>query len=92
MFLIGSFTFFDSNQIVRLFSQDAVVIEITTGMLEFYAIFQLFDGMQTYAQGPILALGLQNSASYFSLGSFYVIGVPLALLLSIKLDYGVLGL
>ena len=51
-----------------------------------------FDGMQGYLQGPIRAMGLQRIASYFSLGSYYLIGIPSACMLSFWADLGVLGL
>ena len=37
-------------------------------------------------------MGLQQTASYCSIASYYLLGIPSAYLLAIKFDYGVLGL
>ena len=43
-------------------------------------------------QGPIRAMGLQNKASYWAIGTYYLIGIPISCILAIWKDYGVLGL
>ena len=48
--------------------------------------------MQIFFQGPIRSLGMQKKASYMSLASYYLIGIPIALVLVYKADLGVLGL
>lgn len=52
----------------------------------------LFRGMQGFLQGPIRAMGLQKIASYIAIGSFYILGIPIACLLACWKDYGVIGL
>ena len=48
--------------------------------------------MQIFFQGPIRALGLQKVASYFAIGCYWVISLPLAYFLGIHKEYGVIGL
>ena len=51
-----------------------------------------FDCMQGFLQGPIRAIGLQGRASCYTIVLFYLLGLPLAIVLGFKLDLGVMGL
>ena len=48
--------------------------------------------LQCVLQGPIRALGIQKTASYFAIGSYYIFGLPLAVLFGIVMQYGLIGL
>ena len=61
-------------------------------MLKLLALSYLFEGMQIYLQGPIRALGLQKIASYYTIAAFYIFGIPIACVLSVKLNFGIYGL
>ena len=65
-----------------IYTDDKVVQEISHGVLLVMAIIFLFDGFQNFLQGPIRALGLQEAASYFTIGNYWLIGVPSAAYLS----------
>ena len=52
----------------------------------------LFDGLQCYLQGPIRAMGLQQIASYFAIGCYYIVAIPVACILGFWADLGILGL
>lgn len=52
----------------------------------------MFDGMQCFLQGLIRAMGLQKIASFFAIGSYYIVAIPAACMLSFWADYGVVGL
>ena len=56
------------------------------------ALIHLFDGAQGYLQGPIRALGLQKRASYFAICSYWLLAIPVALILSFWLEIGIVGL
>ena len=80
------------SQIAYFYTADEQVHEILMPILVLLSFVMLLDGSQCYMQGPIRAIGLQQVASYCSIGSFYVIGLPLAWLIAFKLDKGVIGL
>ena len=48
--------------------------------------------IQGSLQGVIRALGIQRVASYYSLASYYLLGIPLALALAFMGNMGVIGL
>ena len=52
----------------------------------------LINGIQGVVQGPIRALGLQQSASYIAVASYWLLGLPVAWFLAFYLDCGVIGL
>ena len=52
----------------------------------------LADGMQVYLQGLIRGLGLQEVASYIALACYWLLGIPLAIVLTFVFDIGVVGL
>ena len=78
--------------IVGFYTEDEEVFEETKKVVLFLACYFLFDGMQGYIQGPIRAMGLQRIASFFAIGCYYGIGIPLALLFAFKVEMGVMGL
>ena len=61
-------------------------------MLMLVAIVFIFDGGQGFLSGPIVAMGLQQTASYFAIASYYIIGIPLAYTFSKWQDFGAYGL
>ena len=78
--------------ILDFYTDDIEVQEICFSVFLVIAINFLFDGLQIYLQGPIRAMGLQSTASYFAIGVYWMIGLPFAAFLSFKMDLGVLGL
>ena len=65
---------------------------MVASVLRLIALMNMFDCLQCYLQGPIRALGVQDRASYFALACYYLVGVPMAAVLGIVLDFGVMGL
>ena len=63
---------------LEIYTDDMAVQEISHGLLLVLALQFLFGGFQTFLQGPIRALGLQETASYFAIGNYWLIGVPFA--------------
>ena len=80
------------REIVDIFTQDSEVKSITEDVLLLMALFFIFDGMQTFMQGPIRAMGIQRKASYFAIATFYLIGIPLAFVLVFYTSLGLIGL
>ena len=80
------------NQIVACFASDVNVLKMSATLLMVIALVTVFDGSQTYLQGPIRAMGLQKNAAYFAIASHWVIAIPMAGILSFWLDIGAIGL
>ena len=80
------------HQIVAFYTNDEAVRQIVSQVLIVLAVNFTSDGMQSFLQGPVRAMGLQKIASFMSLGCYYVIGIPSSLLLGLTADLGVLGL
>ena len=79
-------------QIANFFAADVDVRELTARIFFIVGIMSIFDGLQSYLQGPIKAMGLQLKASCIAIASFYLVGVPLAVLATFRLDFGITGL
>ena len=61
-------------------------------MLLVIAVTFFFDGMQTFMQGPIRAIELQDQASWITFLLYYLIGLPLACSFALLTSLGVVGL
>jgi MATE family multidrug resistance protein len=80
------------NQIPKLYTQDASVIEISAMLLIIVAIFQLFDGLQVIMLGILRGLGDVNHAMIYAFFAYIVINLPLGYYLGFVLGMGITGL
>lgn len=80
------------EQIVGLFTSDPAVFELANASVFIIVLAFIPDMIQGSIQGVIRALGIQRVASYYSLASYYLLGIPLSILLTFVLDMGVVGL
>ena len=71
---------------------DEEVIRMTSGVLLVMGSFYFFDGFQCYVAGPIRGLNMQKRASCGALVSYYLVGIPIAVVLGFSKDLGVYGL
>lgn len=78
--------------LLRLFSQDAEVIDIGAKILVLVALFQVADGIQVSTTGALRGLGDTRSAMIANLIGHYPIGLALGLTLCFGLHLGVVGL
>ena len=78
--------------IVAFYTEDSQVAEIVPSNLILLAVIFQADGLAMFLQGPIRAIGVQNSAAIGSIVCYYVIAIPLAVFLAFKMDLGVTGL
>lgn len=85
------FVFFP-NFILRVYTNNAEVIAIGTGLLAIAALFQLFDGVQTVATGALRGLGNTRTPMLVNLCGYYILGLPIGYLLCFQSGYGVNGL
>ena len=80
------------KQIVSLYTSDQEVIDMVTPIFILISINYLFQGGQCYQQGPIRAMGLQINAAFYTIIAYWVVGIPLSVLLSFWFDFGCFGI
>ncbi|KIY63126.1 multidrug/Oligosaccharidyl-lipid/Polysaccharide flippase [Cylindrobasidium torrendii FP15055 ss-10] len=76
----------------RLFSDSEEVISMTAEILPIVAIFQVFDGAAGVVNGIMRARGIQITGAVLNLTAYYVVGIPLGLVLTFKAGMGLDGL
>jgi MATE family multidrug resistance protein len=77
---------------LRIFSDDASVLQAGSTVLLIYAICQPFDGIQTVATGALRGLGETRIPMLVNLAGHWIIGLPVAYVLCFRYDLGVEGL
>lgn len=78
--------------LIRLFTDDAAVLEIGVALLFVAAVFQLFDGLQGVTTGALRGLANTRTAMLWNLAGHWVVGLPLGYLLCFRWGLGVVGL
>ncbi|KAK0239041.1 MATE efflux family protein [Armillaria nabsnona] len=75
-----------------LFNDDPAVIALTATILPVVAVFQVFDGGAAVSGGVLRARGKQVTGALLNLSAYYIIGIPLGILLTFKAGMGLHGL
>ena len=75
-----------------IFTADIAVIGIAAQLLVIAGLFQLFDGTQVVGLGILRGIGDVNIPTLITFVAYWVIGLPVAYLLGIVLDLGVIGI
>ncbi|HWK98414.1 MAG TPA: MATE family efflux transporter [Parapedobacter sp.] len=75
-----------------IFTKDTVVIGIAAQLLVIAGLFQLFDGTQVVGLGILRGVGDVNVPTLITFIAYWIVGLPVAYLLGIVLDFGVLGI
>ena len=78
--------------LVRVFSPDPRIIEISVSLLAIAAGFQLFDGTQAVVTGALRGISETRMPMIVNVIGFWCIGMPVSLWLGFGLDYGAVGL
>ena len=78
--------------IARVFTPDAAVIAAAVPLLRVAAFFQLFDGLQITATGALRGSGHTHEPLWCHFAGYWVIGLPLGVLLCFGADWGAVGL
>ena len=73
-------------------TQDLEVIALASQLLFIAAFFQFFDGAQVVGLGVLRGMGDVNRPSIITFVAYWVIGLPLAYYLGIRLNMGVNGI
>ncbi|KAJ9526274.1 hypothetical protein QJQ45_009744 [Haematococcus lacustris] len=80
-----------SHHIVAFFCSDAAVMHIARGVVPILALNIVFDGVNVVLNGVLRACGRQALGARLQLCSYWLLGVPLAYFLGIKLGLGPKG-
>ncbi|GFH30761.1 multidrug and toxic compound extrusion protein, partial [Haematococcus lacustris] len=80
-----------SRHIVAFFCSDAAVMHIARGVVPILALNIVFDGVNVVLNGVLRACGRQALGARLQLCSYWLLGVPLAYFLGIKLGLGPKG-
>jgi MATE family, multidrug efflux pump len=78
--------------IIRVFTNEATVLETGVALLGVAAIFQLFDGLQVVATGALRGSGDTRTAMFANLAGHWLLGLPIGYALCFWLGAGVIGL
>ncbi|MHB1021972.1 MAG: MATE family efflux transporter [Acidobacteriaceae bacterium] len=81
-----------THAIARSFSPDPAVIAAAIPLLLVAAAFQLFDGIQITANGALRGAGNTHAGLIAHSIGYWLIGMPIGLLLAFRLHLGALGL
>ena len=91
--LISALGFFTiPDLLLRLFTEDKAVIELSLSVLFLCALFQIFDGLQVVSAGALRGLGDTKTALYANLFSHWLVGLPLGITLCFYGKKGLSGL
>ncbi|KAL4073506.1 MATE efflux family protein [Scleroderma citrinum] len=75
-----------------LFNDDPDVVLLVTSILPIPALFQVFDMTTTVAGGILRARGMQGVGALVTLSAYYIIGIPLGLILTFYFNLHLTGL
>ncbi len=92
MFITAIFFTFANTLLPYIYTEDRAVIEIAAQLLIIAGFFQLFDGTQVVGLGILRGIGDVNTPTIITFIAYWLIGIPLAYLLGIKLNLGVNGI
>jgi len=80
------------RMLARLYTRDPLVTGIAVRLLPIAGFFQVFDGLQVVAAGVLRGLGDTRVPMLISLLGFWLLGVPVSLLLAFGTGGGPGGL
>lgn len=75
-----------------LFTDDESVSPLVARVLLVYGSFHILDGLQSIVSGVVRGLGKQLIAALASFVSFYVVGIPLAMIFAFPAGAGLVGM
>lgn len=81
-----------NNILPYIYTEDIRVINIAAQLLIIAGFFQLFDGTQVVGLGVLRGIGDVNVPTFITFIAYWLIGIPLAYFLGIKMEMGVNGI
>ncbi|OMO51516.1 Multi antimicrobial extrusion protein [Corchorus olitorius] len=90
--LVGSILMLIRNVWGYAFSNEVEVIKYVAAMMPILALSNFLDGLQCVLSGTARGCGWQKIGAYVNLGSYYLVGIPCAVLFAFVLNAGGRGL
>jgi MATE family multidrug resistance protein len=78
--------------LIALYTRDPRVLAVGPSLLWVAAAFQIFDGIQTVSTGALRGLGETRIPMFANLVGYWVLGLPLGLILCFVLHWGIYGM
>lgn len=92
LFVINFSVFwFFGNKLTKIFTSDEQVSQTATKILKIIAINQLYDVFNIISAGILRSQGRQKIGGYLNIISYYVIGLPLGILLAFRTSLEIYG-
>jgi MATE family multidrug resistance protein len=92
MILAGIAFFVAPRPLIELFTRDPRVLAVGPSLLWIAAAFQVFDGVQTVCTGALRGLGETRTPMVANFVGYWILGLPLGLILCFVLTWGVYGM
>ncbi|KAK4852564.1 hypothetical protein QYF36_025055 [Acer negundo] len=80
------------HEISYLFSTNEEIAESVSSLSVLLAFSMLLNSIQPVLSGVAIGAGFQSVVAYVNLGCYYVIGVPIGIVLGYVADFGIKGL
>ncbi|KAI9168746.1 hypothetical protein LWI28_001450 [Acer negundo] len=83
---------FTRDHYPSLFSKDKQVRDLVTALTPLLAISLTTDSIQPVLSGVAVGAGWQSVVAYVNIACYYILGIPLGLILAYKFDMGIKGI
>ncbi|XP_031475743.1 protein DETOXIFICATION 12-like [Nymphaea colorata] len=92
MLIVSTNLYAFRHQLGYAYSNDKEVILSTTKMVPLIALTSCTDAMQGVLSGVARGCGRQHLGAYVNLGAFYLLGLPISVILGFYYHFGAIGL
>ena len=92
MTLAGIVFFIAPRPLIALYTRDPRVLAVGPSLLWIAAAFQVFDGVQTICTGALRGLGETRAPMIANFVGYWILGLPLGLILCFVLKWGIYGM
>lgn len=90
--LVGAVLILIRNIWGYAYSNEVQVVRYLAAMMPILAISNFMDGLQSVLSGSVRGCGWQKIGAFVNLGSYYLVGIPCAVLFAFVLHIGGMGL
>jgi MATE family multidrug resistance protein len=92
MILAGLVFLIAPKPLIELYTHDPRVLAVGPSLLWIAAAFQIFDGVQTVCTGALRGLGETRAPMFANFLGYWILGLPLGLILCFVLKWGIYGM